>query len=396
MKKLKNIQDIDIKDKHLLLRLDINTPLKNNVITSDVRIQAALPTIEYAIKQGAYISIASHLGRPNGKISKNFTLEPVAKRLAELLPMDILLADNCISDEVKYLVNTQNKNTLIILENLRFHKGEACNDKNFFRALARPFDVYVNDAFAVCHRNHASIVGVPQLFTERGVGFLIQHEIQSLTYLLQTPNRPYVAILGGTKIKDKLDILQTLIEQIDILCVGGAMAYAFLKAQGHTIGMMEKNIDISSIRWAKKILSLTEERNIKILLPEDHIATKEFSQHAKREFITQINLSPSLYGLDIGSKTIKKFSQAISEAQTIFYNGPMGVFEWEKFSKGTSEIIQAISKSNAYSVIGGGDSISALYQSGEQKKISHISTGGGACLMFLNKGTLPGIDALMN
>lgn len=390
---IKLIDEINITDKRVFIRVDLNVP-QNDVgeIKDDTRIQAALPTIKYAIEKGAKIILASHLGRPKGERNLKYTLRPVAARLAELLKTEIIFPEDCIGDAVKKLAGELKPGKIMLLENLRFHKEEEKNDPNFAEKLASLCEVYINDAFGTAHRAHASTAGITKFVSEKGMGFLMKKEIDFLNKLVNNPEKPFVAIIGGAKVSDKLGVLENLIDKVNTLLIGGGMAYTFLKAKGCQIGNSLFEPDV--VHTAKKILDRATSRGVKFYLPIDHVIASECKEGATATTTKDENIPVEMVGLDIGEKTIAKFSDEINSASTIFWNGPMGVFEIAPFYTGTFALAKAIAGSKAISVVGGGDSISAIKKSGVADKISHICTGGGASMEFLEGKKLPGISAL--
>ncbi len=389
---MKSISSLDLDSRPTFIRVDFNVPLsEDGVIEDDTRIQAALPTIRLALEKGALVALASHLGRPKG-VDKKLSLLPIGERLSELLRCEVLFAEDCIGDGVKKLVNELRRGQVILLENLRFHPEEEKNDDSFSRKLAIPFKVYVNDAFGAAHRAHSSTVGMVRHVNDHAAGLLLQKEVEHLAPLLGSPKKPYVAVLGGAKVSDKLAVMNNLLDKVDALCVGGAMAYTFLAAQGIATG--SSKIERDRISAAKEILSRAASRKVKVLLPLDHIAAKEFSAQSQPEAVDTPEIPEGLMGLDIGAKTRRAFAEQIGPAGTVFWNGPMGVFEWGAFAEGTMAVAHAIADSHSFSVVGGGDSVSALSRAGVTEKITHVSTGGGASLEFIEGKKLPGIEAL--
>ncbi len=396
MKGVKRITDLDLEGHRLLLRLDLNVPLRDGQITSEARIRAALPTIRHALEAGAGLVLCSHLGRPKGKPVPEMGLEPVGARLSEILNTDVLLADDCIGDGVKALVTNLRPGGIVLLENLRFRAGEKKNDPDFARALAAPFDLkadaYVNDAFGSCHRAHASIVGVVELFENRAAGFLLEKELEAIGKLIDSPQEPFVAVVGGAKVADKLGILEALLGRVQTLCIGGAMAYTFLNASNHSIG--SSRLEEGHLQAAKNLLTMAERRGVEVILPIDHVVAEEFEAHSPPIIVEQASIGAGQIGMDIGPKTRTKIVSAVSGAKTVFWNGPMGVFEWESFAAGTKAVAEAVAGTDGYTVVGGGDSVAAIEAAGVVKQIDHVSTGGGASLELLQKETLPGIEAL--
>lgn len=392
MKSIRTVRDLPLEGRAVFVRLDLNVPLQDGQITSDARIRAALPTLRYLIQQGARVAVASHLGRPKGKPTPSASLEPVGARLSELLEQDVILADDCIGDGVKALMRDVRPGHVILLENLRFHAEEEKNDPDFARALAAPFDVYINDAFGASHRAHASIVGMVRHFEAFGAGFLLEAELLALHRLLDNPEKPFAAIVGGAKVSDKLGVLESLLNHVDVLMIGGAMAYTFLQAQGHTVG--SSRVETDRLRTAAEVLQRAQARGVKLLLPVDHIAAATFDAHAAMKTITTVDIPSDLMGLDIGPETRKQYAQFIQQAATIFWNGPMGVFEWDACAQGTLAVAQAMAHATGFTVVGGGDSVAAVEKANVVEKMDHISTGGGASLELIQFGTLPGIEAL--
>lgn len=394
MKTIKAIDEIQLEGRAVFIRLDLNVPMDGDTITSDARIRAALPTIRYALNAGARVALASHFGRPKGKRKPEFSLEPVGMRLSELLDREVVLADDCIGDGVKQWLREPASDAVLLLENLRFHAGEEANDGDFAKALAAPFDVYINDAFGASHRAHASIVGMVKHFApdDRGAGFLLQSEVKALGRLLHEPERPFVAVVGGAKVSDKLGVLESLLKRVNVLCIGGAMAYTFLKAKGVDVGT--SRIEDDKLRVAAEVMKRAKDRDVVLLLPTDHIAAETFAEDAAPKLVTSETVPANLMGLDIGPNTRRRFADAVAGAATVFWNGPMGVFEWRHFAEGTQAMADAVAATRAYTVVGGGDSVAAIEQAGVVGEISHVSTGGGASLELLQFGTLPGLDAL--
>jgi phosphoglycerate kinase len=400
MKKL-NIRDLDLKGKRVLVRVDFNVPQdkKTGAVKDDSRIIGALPTINYLIEHGAKVILMSHLGRPEGQVNIQFTLKPVAEKLSELLKKPVKFSSDCIGSEPLKMSQGLTEDEVLLLENLRFHAEEEKNDPGFAKQLSELGDIYINDAFGTAHRAHASTEGVTKHFKQNAAGFLMEKEIDYLSAALESPEHPFVAILGGAKVSDKIAVIENLLNKADAILIGGAMAYTFLLAQGKEVGssLVEKN----KMDMAKDILQKSQK--IKFLLPSDHIAAEkkegEPDKKGKPTF-TFINpkevteIPQGLAGVDIGPKTIAEYGKVISGAKTIVWNGPMGIFETPEYAKGTFEVAKAVAASGAKSIIGGGDSASAVHLSGVADKISHISTGGGASLEFLEGKILPGVAAL--
>ncbi len=389
---IKYIDQLDIKEKRVFIRVDFNVAIKDGVITDDTRIKKALPTIKYALDQGAKVILASHLGRPKGEKKPEFSMKPVGQRLAELLgKTDIVLPEDCVGGAVKKLANELEPGQVMLLENLRFHKQEKNNDEEFAKELASLAQVYINDAFGTCHRAHASTYGMAQFCAEKGAGFLLKTEIENLDKVTASPEKPFVVILGGAKVSDKIGVIENLMNVATSFIIGGGMAYTFLKAKGQDIG--QSLFEQDKLHTAKKILERATNRDIPIHLPVDNVITNEVSENATSETI-EGNIPDNMMGVDIGPKTIAQFEESLNGAKTIFWNGPMGVFEIPAFAKGTTELAKAVAGSGATTVIGGGDSVSAVNKAGVADKITHISTGGGASLEFVEGKELPGIKAL--
>jgi phosphoglycerate kinase len=391
LKGIKTIRDFELNEKVVFLRLDLNVPLDNGKIGDETRIRESLPTIKYALEKGAKLVMASHLGRPKTAADKQYSLEPVANRLSELLGVEVILFDEPKSDALRPLVNGLKKNQAVLLENLRFEPGETKNDPDFAHVLASYTQVYINDAFGASHRAHASIEALPQLVKEKGIGFLIEKEITMLDKLLENPQRPYIAIMGGAKVSDKIGVIEKLIDIVDGFIIGGAMAYTFLKAQNKPVG--KSLVETEKLNYTREMIARMEARNKTLLLPVDHMVTTDIASK-KGEYTKDASIGENQMGVDIGPQTIKNFSAAIAEAKTIFWNGPMGIFETEAFSKGTFAIAKAVAESSGMKIVGGGDSAAAAEESGYASKMTHISTGGGAALEYLQGDKLPGLEVL--
>ncbi len=386
-------KDIDAAEKMIFVRVDFNVPLNDKgEITDDTRIQAALPTLKHLLEQKAKVVAASHLGRPKGKKVPELSLKPVAERLSQLLEQQVEMAPDCTGNKVEEMKSSLKPGQILLLENLRFDKGEKGNDDAFARSLAAGIDIYINDAFAACHRAHASIAGVPKHVKNAAAGFLLRQEIDYFERILHAPQKPYLAILGGAKVSDKIPVMENLLDKADDILIGGAMAYTFFTAQGKKTG--KSLVEEGKMDTAADILKKAEQKEVSIHLPVDHIVASAPEDDAETETISGLPIPEDKMGVDIGPETIRKFSQIISRAKTIFWNGPMGVFEVDPFSKGTTGIAEAVANSKALSIVGGGDSVSALKKSGVDDQISHVSTGGGASLELIANGTLPGIEAL--
>jgi phosphoglycerate kinase len=385
------IADLDIKGKPVFVRVDFNVPIKDSKVTSDLRIREALPTIRYCLEREAILILASHLGRPKGKPKPEFSLAPVAARLSELLGKKVAFASDCIGPEVENLVRSAKPGDVILLENLRFHPEEEANDSEFSKKLGALARIYVNDAFGSAHRAHASTEGITRYVDQAAAGFLMEKELRYLGNALEKPERPFVAILGGAKISDKIEVIENLLGKVDRLLIGGAMAFTFLKSQGKSIG--KSLCEDDKLDLAKGLIERAQSR---IVLPVDAVASPGMDDERAAHVVSSDKIPENEMGLDIGPKTSAEYAEIIRSAKTIVWNGPMGVFEKDAFSSGTMKIAQAVADSGAVSVIGGGDSAAAVAKAGVEDKITHISTGGGASLEFLAGVTLPGVAALNN
>jgi len=390
---MRYIDQVDLKDKKVFIRVDFNVPMdEGGDITDDTRIKAHLPTINYAIEKGAKVIIGSHLGRPKGKRSEAFSLKACAKRLSELLGKDVLFLDDCIGEKVINAVSKIKNGDVILLENLRFHIGEEKNDPEFAKELAKLCDVYVDDAFAVSHRKAASNTAITEFVGVCVAGFLMKNEITYFNKAMKEPVRPLIAIIGGAKVSDKIGVLETLVEKVDKLIVGGGMAFTFLKALGYEVGnsICEENM----LEMARNIMEKAKKRGVKFYLPVDCVVAEKAANDTVVKNCTVQEIPKGWMGLDIGPATVTLFSEAIQDAKTIVWNGPMGMFELDPFSRGTFAMVFYVANSHALTIVGGGDTDTAVHKAGESDKISYISTGGGAFLELLEGKTLPGIEAL--
>ena len=389
----KTVKDVDVRSKRVLVRVDYNVPLNaNGNVSDDKRITASLPTINYLLEQGARIILCSHLGRPKGEVKKEFSLAPVAKRLKELLPNgNIYVASDCVGEEAQQKAAALKDGERLLLENLRFHKEEEKNDPEFAKKLASLAEIYVSDAFGTVHRAHASTAGVAA-YLPAVAGFLIGKELSIMGGALENPERPFVAILGGAKVADKIGVITNLLNKCDTLLIGGGMAYTFFKAMGYEIG--DSLLDAESIDLAKQLMETAKEKGVKLLLPVDTVVAKAFAADAEHMTVSANAIPAGWQGLDIGEKTRELFAAEIKNAKTVIWNGPMGVFEFPEFAKGTEAVAKACAECGGTTIIGGGDSASAVKKLGYADKMTHISTGGGASLEFLEGKVLPGVAAL--
>ncbi|HVP63931.1 MAG TPA: phosphoglycerate kinase [candidate division Zixibacteria bacterium] len=397
-----SIRDLSLNNQRVFMRVDFNVPLDNGRVADDTRIRETLPSIEYALRHGAKLILASHLGRPKGKPKPEFSLKPVAERLRILLDekmgsgQNVGFSPDCVGMQAEEMANNLERGQTLLLENVRFHAEEEANDQAFSKALAKLCDIYVNDAFGSAHRAHASTEGITHFVAKSAAGLLMEKELEYLGKATEHPAKPFVAILGGAKVSDKIGVIRNLMDKVDSLIIGGGMAYTFLKAQGQEIG--KSLLEEDKIELAKELLAEAKRRNIKLLLPVDHVVAEKFDAAAKPIPVPQGQPIPAdKMALDIGPATVEEFSEEIERARTIVWNGPMGVFEFDNFAKGTVAIANAVAENpGATSIVGGGDSVAAVKKAGVADHISHISTGGGASLEFLEGKKLPGVEALTN
>lgn len=388
----KTIKDIDLRGKRVFCRVDFNVPLQNGNVTDDTRIRAALPTIQYLIDQGAKVILASHLGRPKGQVVEELRLTPVAKRLSELLKKDIRKSNEAYGEIAKAEIDQLNDGDVVLLENVRFYPGEEKNDPELAKNFADLADIYVNDAFGAAHRAHASTEGIAK-FLPAVAGFLMEKELEVLGKALSNPERPFTAIIGGAKVKDKIGVIDNLLEKVDNLIIGGGLAYTFVKAKGYEIG--KSLLEEDKIDMAKSFMEKAEQKNVKFYMPVDVVVADDFSDSANKKVVSIDGIPADWEALDIGPKTIELYRDVVRESKLVIWNGPMGVFELDSFANGTKGVAAALADApNTYSVIGGGDSAAAVEKFNLADKMSHISTGGGASLEFMEGKTLPGVAAL--
>jgi len=394
-----SIRDLSLNNHRVLMRVDFNVPLEDGRVVDDTRIRETLPTIEYALRHGARLVLVSHLGRPKGKPNPAMSLKPAAERLRMLLDKELARGENvgfcpeCIGPEAEEMAGRLEQGQTLLLENLRFHPEEEANDPKFAKQLAGLADYYVNDAFGTAHRAHASTVGVTRFVQKSAAGLLMEKELQSLGKVLRHPERPFIAILGGAKVSDKIGVIRNLLDKVDVLIIGGGMAYTFLKAQGEPVG--KSLVEEDKVELARQLLKEAKSHKLKFLLPTDHVVAEKIDANALVQTVSSGHIPANVMALDIGPKTIEAFTEEIARALTIVWNGPMGVFEVSPFAKGTFKVAHAIAENvGATSIVGGGDSVSAVNAAGVADKITHISTGGGASLEFLEGKKLPGVEAL--
>ncbi len=392
MKKL-SIDDIEVKGKRVLVRVDFNVPVDDNGnITDDRRIRAAVPTIKSLAERGAKVVLVSHFGRPKGTVNEKYRLDAIGRRLSEVLGKDVVKVNDCIGDEPKKAIASLPEGGVVLLENVRFYKEEEANDAEFAKKLAELADIYVNDAFGTAHRAHASTAGVTAYLKPAVAGYLMQKEIDIMGKALSDPDRPFVAILGGAKVSDKLGVIRNLLDKVDALIIGGGMAYTFLKAQGKEIG--RSLLDAEKIDFAKEMMAKAEARGVKLLLPVDTVVTDDFKNPTVIKTVASDAIPADLQGVDIGPETVKLFADVVKNAKTVIWNGPMGVFEMPQFAVGTKAIAEAMAQCKGTTIVGGGDSAAAVEQLGYADKVTHVSTGGGASLEFMEGIELPGVAAL--
>jgi len=389
---VRSLEDLDVAGKHVFVRADLNVPLEAGRITDATRIDATLPTIRYILEHGGLPIVASHLGRPQGRPAPELSLRPVADYLRRALGVPVELAPDCIGEAVERLVAGARPGQVVVLENLRFHPGEENDDPSFAERLARLADVYVDDAFGAAHRAHASTAAMARFFRDKAAGFLLRREVEFLQRLLAAPEQPFVAVLGGAKVSDKIGVLENLLGRVQSFCIGGAMAYTFLRAQGKPVG--RSRVEADKIDLAAQTLARAGARGVRVLLPVDHLAAERAAAGATTRVVGADDFPAELLGVDIGPRTVDAFAREIAAARTALWNGPMGIFEIDAFGEGTMAIARALARSNGTTVVGGGDSVAALARAGLADAVTHVSTGGGASLEFLEGRELPGLAAL--
>ncbi len=394
LKGIRTIEELDLKDKKVFLRVDFNVPMENGKITDDNRIRAAIPTIKYALEKGAKLVLASHFGRPETKEDRaKYSLEPIAHHLSDLLGLEVILVDDPSSDAPKGLLPTLKPTQIVMLENLRFEEGEQKNSREFAIQLASYTDVYINDAFGASHRAHASIEALPHLVAQKGIGFLIQKEIKWLDTILHEPKKPFMMLLGGAKVSDKIPVIENMIDRVDVFFVGGAMAYTFLAASGVAVG--KSRVEKERLNFAAEMIKRIEARGKKIFLPIDHVIVTELKPATPVQTTPGVAIPENWLAVDIGPKTRELYRKELQKAKTVFWNGPMGIFETPDYSKGTFAIAETLAGlTDCVTVVGGGDSVAAAEESGFADKFTHISTGGGASLEYLQGEKLPGLEVL--
>lgn len=389
---IKYIDEMALAHKKVFIRVDFNLPMKDGKIVNDLRLKESLPTIQHAREQGAKIILASHLGRPEGKIVSKLSLEPIAELLLFYLKESVIFSHNCEANGNKKIVQDMKEGSVLLLENLRFHPGEEANSVHFANQLSKLCNVYINDAFGAIHRIHASVEALPKIVSVKGAGFLIKKEIEALTYLLKKPKKPYTIIIGGKKVSDKIGLLNCLLDQVDAIIIGGAMAYTFLRAMGIKTG--NSLVEEDKITVARDLLQRAKKNQVRLLLPIDHVVGKRLRDDTPVEVTLGSEVPDGWMGCDIGPKTIELYGKIISESQTVMWNGPLGAFEFKPFETGTKKIAETVGKNRGYTVVGGGDSVAAIQAFKSHYKFSHVSTGGGASLEFLEGKILPGLEAL--
>lgn len=387
----KTMNDVEVKGKRVFVRVDFNVPMEDGKITDDTRIRAALPTIKHLVDEGAKVILASHLGRPKGEVVEDMRLTAVGNRLAELLGKPVLKLDESVGETVKIAVHNMNDGDVVLLENVRFHKGEEKNDAELAKQFAELAEIYVNDAFGAAHRAHASTAGIAE-YLPAVSGFLLQKELDVLGKALSDPERPFTAIIGGAKVKDKIGVIDHLLDKVDNLIIGGGLAYTFVKAQGHEIG--NSLVEEDKIELAKEFMQKAKDKGVNFLMPVDAVVASEFSKDADSKVVDIDAIPADWMGLDIGPKTVALYADTIKNSKLIIWNGPMGVFEMEKFAEGTKGVAEAMAETAGYTIIGGGDSAAAVEKFHVADKMDHISTGGGASLEFMEGKELPGVVAL--
>lgn len=389
---VRTLDDLDVEGRRVLVRSDLNVPLNDAGVADALRIEASVPTIRNLLDRDAIVIVCSHLGRPKGEVVEKLRLAPVAAHLAELLETTVTAATDVVGEDARSKVEAAEPGTVVLLENLRFEPGETANDKAFVDDLAAFADVYVNDAFGAAHRAHASTAGVADRVSHRGAGLLLANELTTLSKLLDDPDSPFVGILGGAKVSDKLGVIENLIEPLDALLIGGAMCFTFLKASGHDVG--GSKVEDDQVDTCRQLMSQAEEAGTTLLLPTDVVAADAFDADAQHRTVGVDEIPDGWLGLDIGPQTVERYSEELSTARTVLWNGPMGVFEWSAFASGTEGVAKAVAACEGFTVIGGGDSAAAVRELGLDDDVSHVSTGGGASLEFLEGTELPGVAAL--
>ncbi len=389
----KTVRDIDVSGKRVFVRVDFNVPMQDGKITDDTRIRGALPTIQYLVDQGAKVILASHLGRPKGKVVEEFRLTAAGERLSELLGKKVIKVDEAIGDTVKAEIEKMENGDVLLLENVRFYPGETKNDPEFAKALSELADIYVNDAFGTAHRAHASTEGIAH-YLPGVAGFLMERELEVLGGALENPKRPFTAIIGGAKVSDKIGVIDNLLDKVDNLIIGGGLAYTFVKAKGYEIG--NSLLDEEKIDMAKEFMKKAEEKGVNFYMPVDAVVAKEFAADAESKVVPIEEIPAGWEGLDIGPKTRELYAKVIKESQLVIWNGPMGVFEFDKFAEGTKAVAEALAETEGFTIIGGGDSAAAVTKFNLADKMDHVSTGGGASLEFMEGKVLPGVAALQD